>query len=397
MHIAPERKLFTVLLGILAGLPALSIDISSPTLVELPAALATTTFVAGLTLSLFMLGFALGLMLGGRISDRIGRRPVLLSALSTFIVSGIACALSQSGLLLVAARFLQGAGAGGCSVLAYAMVQDLFEGEAARSKRSYITVILGVVPVLAPALGAGLSALAGWRSVYVILIVAGALLFIFSASALDESLRRRTPEPGAVYVRLRDDRRFVRIALINGLSYGSLFAYIAGVPVVTMGQLGLSATIYAGLFACTALSLSAGAWTSVRLGRFGFGASQMAWPALAAQAAATVAIALAGELSVHKALLLTPMLLACFFARGIAAPNLIHLAMAGRTNDAGLASATIGVVQLVCASFGSAVVAALLPHFQAPAVSVPMALMAGTAAILWLTLGARSNLAPTRL
>lgn len=399
MRLDTNGKLFTILLGVFAGLPALSIDVSSPTLVELPSALGTTTFVAGLTLSGFMVGFAVGLLLGGRLSDGIGRRPVLLAALSVFAAAGLACALAESGPELAVARLVQGLGAGGCSVLAYAMVQDLFQGEVARNKRSYITVILGVGPVLAPALGAWLSAAFGWRSVHVILVLAGAALLGVSALTIRESLHPtlRHPEAGTAGLRLRDDRRFVSLALINALSYGCLFAYIAGAPVVTIGQMGLSPGTYATLFACSATALSIGAWTSALLGSRGLGAAQMVGPAVLAQAASAIALAMGGNLAARTALWLTPILLLGCFTRGLIAPNLVHLAMGVRQTDSGLASATIGVVQLLAGAFASMVVAALLPYLQTAAVTVTMAVMAGAAASLWLGFRLLVGVAVTRL
>ena len=147
LRIAPESIAYTILLGVLAALPALSIDISAPTLVLLQKDLATSSVVAGLTLSLFMGGFALGQLAGGRLSDRGGRRPVLLAGLVCYTIASVGCALSPTGGTLVISRFVQGLGAGACSVLSFAMVQDLFEGDAARTKRSYVTVIFGVVPM----------------------------------------------------------------------------------------------------------------------------------------------------------------------------------------------------------------------------------------------------------
>src|SRR4051794_40699929 len=267
LPIPPTSYRFTLVLGLLAGLPALSIDLSAPTLVELPAALHTSPAVAGMTLSLFMLGFAVGQLGGGRISDGYGRRPVLLGALVTYTLAGIGCALADSGPTLAAARLLQGVGAGSCAVLAYAMVQDLFEGEAARSRRSYVTVVLGIAPVLAPGLGAWLDALWGWRSVHVVLAIAGAVLLAVTVAAVEESRPAARPRPAQFPGRLRDDRRLVTLSIVNALSYATLFSYIAAAPVVVIGQLGYPVAAYAGLFAVTALSLSAGAWSSARLGK----------------------------------------------------------------------------------------------------------------------------------
>src|SRR5215472_18867133 len=171
--IGPETLAFTILLGVLAALPAISIDITMPTLPLIPSALGTSSAVASLTLSLFMVGFALGQLSGGYVSDRGGRRPVLLVGLSCYTIAAFGCAFSRSGAGLVAFRFAQGLGAGACSVLSFAMVQDLFVGEAARTKRSYVTVVFGLVPMIAPALGTLLTHLGGWRAVHAVLAMAG--------------------------------------------------------------------------------------------------------------------------------------------------------------------------------------------------------------------------------
>ena len=388
MHIPPDTFAFTVLLGVLAALPALSIDISAPTLVLLPEALDTSSTVAGLTLSLFMGGFALGQLSGGRISDRHGRRPVLLTSLVCYTLAGIACALSLSGAALLTFRLLQGIGAGACSVLAFAMVQDLFEGDQARSKRSYVTVVFGVVPMFAPALGAWLAQWAGWRSVHGILALAGALLVFVIWWGVPESkpghMRATTSGLDLIgAVRLRDDRQFIGLAAVNALSYGAIFAYIAGSPVVIIGQMGLPSSIYAGLFACTAAALTAGAWMSGGLSRRGFRAAGLLGPSLTIAAASALALAGVSLGSIASAGVLVPLLLVILFSRGVTAPNLQHLAIERQRRQAGTASAAIGVSQLVSGALTSAAVAVLLPDFGQLAVAVPMAVLTFTAAALW--------------
>src|SRR5262249_33877330 len=159
---------------------------------------------------------------------------VLLGGLACFTLAGMACALSWSGAVLVVARLIQGFGAGACSVISFAMVQDLFEGDAARAKRSYVTVVFGAIPILAPGLGALLIEVYGWRSVHGILAVIGGFLLVITFFSIAES--RLTSRDGAHLIqsppiaRLLDDARFVRVTLANALSYGCLFAYIAGSP-----------------------------------------------------------------------------------------------------------------------------------------------------------------------
>jgi len=187
LRIAPKSFAFTALLGLFAALPALSVDVSTPTLALLPKALDTSQTLASLTLSLFMVGFALGQLGGGGFSDGHGRRRVLLGGLGCFTVAGIACTLSWTGEVLAISRLVQGFGAGACSVMAFAMVQDLFEGDAARAKRAYVSVIFGGVPIVAPALGSVLIDWFGWRSVHGVLVIIGVFLLLVAWAGVAES------------------------------------------------------------------------------------------------------------------------------------------------------------------------------------------------------------------
>ena len=384
----PTSAWFTLLLGLIAGLPALSIDLSAPTLALLPAALHTTVFVAGLSLSLFVLGFAFGQFAGGRGSDRFGRRPVLKIALGIYVLGGLCCIFATTGDQLAMARLIQGAGAGACSVQAYAIVQDLFVGEAARQKQSYVSVVLTIMPMLAPAFGAVMTGLWGWRSVHAVLAVGGVLLFAVVTSLIAES---RTAEPALAFrglgivdsLGLMRDTAFRRLAVINALSYAAVFAYIAGAPVVVMTFLGYSSSVYAGVFAGTALALSAGATVNARLaGRISSGA--LVWPSLILQAAAGLGlVAATWDLSASTAWLLLPPLLIGCFARGIISPNLVYLAISGHRERAGLASAMVGLSQLSLAAATSAALAELLGSFGPISVALTIAALSSAAAALW--------------
>ncbi len=390
VSLAPSSFAFTLLLAALAGLPALSIDISAPTLVLLPSSLKTTPTMAGLTLSLFMAGFALGQLGGGASSDQYGRKPVLVAGLGVYAAAGIGCALSASGLELVLSRFVQGVAAGACSVLSFAIVQDLFEGEAARSKRVLVTVIFGVVPLVAPALGAVATDLAGWRLVHVLLAVAGGCLLVVAWAGVAES---RPGRPGRIgggntLDHLRMDPVFIGLAAANALSYAAIFAYIAGSPVVVMGHFGLSSRMYAAIFAGTALALTIGAWSSSRIVRSGVSIQSLLAGSFVALASATIGlslISLSGALWVQ--VLALPLLMVMMFARGVIAPNLQHLAIERHRARAGAASAAVGVSQLLAAALASGAVAALLPRFGPPALAVPMAMLASGSMVvgLWTT------------
>lgn len=388
MRIAPDTFRFTALIGFLAAMPALSIDISAPTLVALQADFGTTATVAGFTLSMFMVGFALGQAGGGALSDRHGRRPLLLSGLAAYAAAAVGCALSPSAVALVAFRFVQGLGAGTCAVLAFAIVEDLFEGDAARSKRSYVTVVFGLTPVLAPALGALLSNLAGWRSVHAVLAAAGLALLAVVWSGVPESKPARASRPASQPAfkepaALWRDGRFVGLATVNALSYGCVFAYIAGSPVVVIGLMGLSTAAYAALFASTALALTSGAWISGRLSRRGVGAGAMVGPSLTLSAISAVSLLALSFPASLSASLLIPLLLATLFCRGVIAPNVQHLAVQRRRDRVGTASAVVGVSQILAGALASTAVALLLPSLGQTAVAGCMAVLAVSAAAGW--------------
>ncbi len=347
-------------------------------------------FVAGLTLSLFVLGFSIGQFAGGRASDLFGRRSVLLWALIIYISAGICCSFATSGGALATCRLVQGIGAGACSVQAYAMVQDLFTGEAARRKQSYVSVVLTIMPMLAPALGTGVIAVGGWRSVHFLLAIGGTVLLAIVALFLAET---RTPpairrSDGLGFAASREmlrDEGFRRISLVNALSYAAIFAYIAAAPVVVVSQLGYSSEIYAAVFACTAAALSGGAYMSARLVRR-FNSRSLVWPALIVQAIANVCLVVAAFAvpDLGPLLLLPPLLVGCF-VRGIISPNLVYLAISAHRDQAGLAAALVGLAQLVAASVSSAFLARILESYGAISVALTMAALSLAAIVLWVS------------
>lgn len=388
-RIQPNTLRFTLMLGLLAALPPLSIDISQPTLTAMQVQFAAPWNVIGLTITVFMLGFALGQFGAGPLSDRHGRRPVLLASLSGYTAAAVGCALATSAAALIGWRLLQGIAAGACAVLAFTIIRDLFEGDAARTKRSYVTVVFSLAPMVAPALGAFILERAGWRPIYMILSAGGLLLLTVVGVGMAES--RVADPPGTIprrlgraYQAVFSNPRFVGLAAVNALSYGAIFAYIAGSPEVLMGALKLSAYGYGAFFACTALALTTGAFVSGRCAKAGIGPAGLLWLSLILAAASAVALAILLAFDATSLFVMLPLLLLNLFSRGISAPNAQHMALEPMRDQAGTAASAVGVMQILTGALSSAIVALLLPLIGPSGMSVVMAVLTLSALFLWL-------------
>ncbi|MBW4542233.1 MAG: MFS transporter [Myxacorys chilensis ATA2-1-KO14] len=173
MQIRPNSLGFTLLLGALAALPPLAIDMGLPALAALGTSFNASPAATGLTLSLFMAGFAIAQLVFGPFSDRYGRRPILLMGCGVFTLANVMCTIAPSIDALITWRFIAGAGAGAAAVLEMAIVRDLFEGSAARAQFSYINLVTSIAPMIAPIIGARVLVVTGWRSVYGVLAVGG--------------------------------------------------------------------------------------------------------------------------------------------------------------------------------------------------------------------------------
>ena len=387
-RIDPESRSFTLLLGLLAALPALSIDISQPTLLSAARQFLVSPGLLGWTITLFMAGFAAGQLAAGPMSDRHGRRPVLLCGLAGYSLAALWCALAGSVEALIGFRLLQGLAAGACANLAFAMIRDVFDERAARAKRAYVTAIFALAPILAPIAGAWILAAAGWRMVYLVLACAGLALLAVSCARVAETrpvaagdVPRRTSI--AAYRWVLSQPRFSTLAAVNACSYGAVFAYIAGSPQVLMARYGLSAYGYGLAFAAIAAALTAGAVVSGRAANAGLASHRLVGGGLflaACSAAAMVLLNAGGMLTMP---MLLGLLAVHLFCRGLVGPTIQHLALEPMREQAGAATAAIGVTQILHGAVCSAAVVLLLSSFGAMSMTLVMAASSLAAFALW--------------
>jgi len=198
-EVAPVRTWFQrarifVLLGGLTAFGPLSIDMYLPALSAIGKNLAASESVIQLTLTACLIGLAVGQILAGPLSDRLGRRRPLLMGVAGYVLASLLCATAPAASLLVGFRLLQGlAGAAGI-VIARAIVRDLYAGSAAARYFSRLILIMGLAPILAPIIGAQLLRFTSWHGIFVTLAIIAGLLWLGAALGLPETLpaARRT-------------------------------------------------------------------------------------------------------------------------------------------------------------------------------------------------------------
>ena len=383
----PSSIGFMALLSLLAALPAVSIDVSQPTLLATARQFSVAPGKLGLTITLFMVGFAIGQLVGGPLSDLRGRRPVLLWSLAGYSLAAFLCALAGSAEALIGWRLFQGAAAGACANLAFVMIRDLFDNEVARAKRSYVTAAFALAPILAPTAGAWVLATAGWRPIYLLLACNGVVLLAVAAFGLAES---RPPGPAdaagrgllAAYGPVLKQPRFLRLIAVNACSYGAVFAYIAGSPQVLMTTYGLSPYRYGLVFASTAAALTGGAVVSGRAAKAGVTSDRLLTAGLLLGAGSAAAMAIGQAIRTLPLPPLLALLIVHLFCRGLAGPNAQHLALERLGGDAGTASAAIGVTQILFGALCSAAVWLLPTWWGSSAMTSVMAASAIAALLL---------------
>jgi MFS transporter, DHA1 family, multidrug resistance protein len=271
MRLAPGTLGMTAVLALLTAIGPLSTDMYLPSLPAITEAFGTTLPRVQLTLSFYLAGFAVGQIFYGPVSDKIGRRPVILTGLAIYCIASAICAFAPTVEWLIAARFLQALGAAGPIVLGRAIVRDLYDGSRAGLELSRMGMIMGFVPMIAPVLGGVLETTLGWRANFLAVLVGVAILSCVVYTMLPETLKQRRAEPISLVaifkgfgllLRHPDYRTYVAIV---ALSYGGLFSFISGSSFILQGIYGLTPLTYGAAFGATVMGFVGGSIIAQKL------------------------------------------------------------------------------------------------------------------------------------
>jgi DHA1 family bicyclomycin/chloramphenicol resistance-like MFS transporter len=258
------------ILSVLMGFASISTDLYLPAMPAMGRTLHADAGAIELTVSGYLIGFSVGQLLWGPISDRYGRRGPVAIGLVLFIIGSAGCALSASAPALVGWRVVQAVGACAGVTLGRAMVRDLYEGDYAARMLSTLLTVMAIAPLLGPSLGGQILALAGWRAIFWTLVGIGTMtlsaLFVLPET-LPPTRRNREPLGRAVaaYVMLLQHRQLMLYAGASGFFYGGMFAYIAGSPFAFISFYHVRPSLYGMLFGAGIIGIMAANLINARL------------------------------------------------------------------------------------------------------------------------------------
>ncbi|HRJ01501.1 MAG TPA: multidrug effflux MFS transporter [Hyphomonas sp.] len=362
---APARKLTVGTLALLAGIAAigaLSTNIILPSFPSLAAQFGVESRALGVTLSSFFIAFALGQLVVGPLSDRFGRRRLVIGGMVVFLAGTVIGGLATSLDMLVFGRVVQGLGVCAASVLSRAIARDLFDGAALAKALSLVMIAMAAAPGFSPLLGSGLDWAFGWRATFVLVGLAGVVLtagYMISMGETHPADRRAAHSVGSVaraYGGLFVDGRFILPAVAVSLIIGGLYAFFGASPAILVDGMGLSAVQLGLFFAATVFVVFGAGFAAPRL------AAWLGAPRAALTGGVIALIGGAALLAVSESpgiVNFSAATVAFLLGMGIANPLGTAMTLQPFGAKAGVASALLGFLQMASAALGTALTAGL--------------------------------------
>ncbi|GGH78782.1 DHA1 family bicyclomycin/chloramphenicol resistance-like MFS transporter [Pullulanibacillus pueri] len=377
-----ERLGLVFLLSALGILGPLNIDMYLPRFPNIVSDLGTNDSFVQLSLTACLIGFAVGQMVVGPISDSQGRRKPLMVSISLFVLASLLCAFSPNIVILVMARLLQGLTASAGLVLSRAVVRDVFSGREMTRFFALLMVINAIAPMIAPMTGGALLLLpfASWHTIFFFLSFLGLLIVTLVAFKLKETLPQERRIPSSIGTSFRTmggllkDRSFMGYTLTVGFVHGGSFAYVSGTPFVYQNIYHVSPQVFSILFGINGLAIISGSFIIGRLGGIIHERSLLRTAVMTAVLATMLLLIMTmikGPLAVLVILIFIYMT-----TMGMITTSTFTLAMENQGHHAGSASALLGMLPL----FIGSIVSPLVGLHEATAVPMGIILF-GTSSI----------------
>ena len=361
-------KVMLLLLVAMTGVAPISLYMLVPVLPKLAATFGRDISIAQMTVSLYMVGIACSQIIMGPLSDRFGRRPVLLSGLALMVVASTACILAQTLPQLIAARFLQALGGATGMVVSRAIIRDLYSRERISSMISLVIAVMMIAQMLSPLAGGLLELAFGWRAIFYVITAASVVTAVMIALALPETRGVRVAAAGfrGDVGGLLRSRVFIGYMLCQVLASQIIFTFAGGGPYIVVMQMGRSSAEYGAWFATTAFAYLIGNLCCVRFAPR-YALDRLIWFGLALQFAGALLNVIWGITGLNQApswLFGTQMLV--MFANAFVMSNSAAGAISVRPEAAGTASGAMGFLQMGLGALISQFGAWLGGHFATP-------------------------------
>jgi MFS transporter, DHA1 family, multidrug resistance protein len=347
-----------LIFGLLSTMAPLSIDIYLPALPTLRRSLAANESQALITLSAFLIGSGAGQLFAGPLSDRFGRKPLLLAGLGFYILASAGCALASTISAIICWRFLQAFSGCIAPILVQAMVRDLYDRDESARILSLNMLMMGMAPIVAPLLGGQVLLWLGWRAIFWALAGFGVLCFL-SAFTLPETLdpsRRIGGRPLSLllgYFELLRSRRYVGYVGCTFFYFCCLFAFIAGSPFVYIDYFGVSPQYYGFLIAVNMLGMMGASYLNSRAA-VRYGADRLLHIACYAGVGASLALVMTGLTGFGGLVGIALPVFITVSLLGVITSNAMSGALATAPGRAGAAAALAGALQFAGGAFSSA-------------------------------------------
>ena len=380
-----SRWLMVVVLSLLSVFPPLATDMYLSAFDDIQAAFAAPAGSLELSLSVFFLGLCVGQLLLGPVIDRVGRRVPLLAGVAIFCIATVLLLLTNDIRAFIALRFVQAIGACAGMVVGRAVISDVFVGRQIAKMMTLLVMLMGLGPIVAPFLGSLLVTFINWQSVFVAMLLIGAISLALSWWVISETLpvdrRRKTPLSAAFreYWDLLRDRGYLMPSLAASFVQAAMFAYITASSSVFIGFYGLSNIEYGLCFGLVAVGLV----VASRLN--GILLETHAVETLVNRGLVVLVAAGIGLLAVSSTTHLWIMIIPLWFsiaAAGLLNANLMSLAMRASHGYYGSGSALLGALQFALAFLCSSIVGATLTGTAVP-LALGVLIPGMIATVLW--------------
>ena len=341
----------TLAISSLVALGPLSTDMYLPALPRIVQELNSDSGTIQLTLSLFLVGFAFAQIIYGPLSDRFGRKPVLLAGLLLFVFSSVGCALSENANALILFRFLQALGGSAGPVLGRAMVRDIHGPKNSAKVLSHIGTMMALAPSVAPIAGGFMSVFWGWQSIFWFLALFGMLGSLLLFYQIEESAPEEYRHPKSIskilgdYSTLIKDRLFIGYTLTCTFSYAGLFSFISGSSYVIIEYYGVPSQWFGFLFTLVVIGFVSGTFSGGLLSNTRGYKQLVAMGSLICLVSGAAMLLLAMFNPSHVAFTIIPMMI-FMLGVGLVMPQSMAGALANYPHIAGSASGLLGFTQM---------------------------------------------------